>query len=323
MIVFESRKQRRALLRLERGEELVASLRKWAEEQKVKAAWVRGVGALEWAVLDRHDQARRAPEPPQRFDTPCELLTLEGHVSLEDGAPTPMLHATLARRTDNGVDLLGGRVVRAGVFGVELMIDVLADVRLERVEDEATGLAVWTGPSRPGAEAHRAAPTRAWVEPASEAPDDEGDEHDRDEPDDEDGGEAPAASSGGVSWADVAAVSASPEVDAPPKRRQKGRAKRARGAQPPTPAFEPPPMPSTADEPDDVYDDEPTPEKGDFIQHRQFGQCKVDREDGRGGLVIKLPSGVRKTIKLDYMEVGQPRMEGRKRVFPIRPRKKR
>lgn len=64
------------------------------------------------------------------------------------------------------------------------------------------------------------------------------------------------------------------------------------------------------------------PQKGDWIDHRQFGVCRVDREDEDGGLVIRLPSGVRKTIKLDYMEVGRPRAEPNRRVFPLRPRKR-
>ena len=58
------------------------------------------------------------------------------------------------------------------------------------------------------------------------------------------------------------------------------------------------------------------------MQHRQFGLCKVEKEDGSGGIVIKLQSGVRKTIKLAYLEVGSPRQEGGRRVFPIRPRKR-
>jgi hypothetical protein len=67
---------------------------------------------------------------------------------------------------------------------------------------------------------------------------------------------------------------------------------------------------------------EPQPEKGDFIEHRQFGLCRIDREDEDGGLIIRLPSGVRKVIKLDFMEVGQPRIEGTRRIFPVRPRRR-
>jgi hypothetical protein len=317
MIVFESRKARRVLVRLERGEELLASLAALAKEEKIRSAWIRGVGALEWVELDRHDQARRAPEPPQRFDTPCDVLTLEGHVATEDGEPTPVLFATLSRRTDNGVDVLGGRVVRAGVFAVELALEVFGDVRLERTADARTGLSLWAGPSRQGVKAKKTAePSRTWTRPpAAEAP--EAPENDE-EPAAEAAPSAPA-SSGGVTWADVAAVSAAPEVareEAPPPRSAARPGRTGRRAK--TPDFEPPPLPDEGAD----FTDEPTPEKGDFIQHRQFGLCRVDRHDGQGGVTIKLPSGVRKKIKLDYMEVGQPRMEGKKRVYPVRPRRR-
>jgi predicted DNA-binding protein with PD1-like motif len=69
--------------------------------------------------------------------------------------------------------------------------------------------------------------------------------------------------------------------------------------------------------------EEPVPQKGDFLDHRQFGTCRVDGEDEDGGLRIRLPSGVRKTIKLDVLEVLPPRHEGDKKIFPVRPRSRR
>ena len=68
--------------------------------------------------------------------------------------------------------------------------------------------------------------------------------------------------------------------------------------------------------------DEPIPQKGDFVDHRQFGLCRVEGEDEDGGLRIRLPSGVRKVIRLDFLEVLPPRHEGDRKVFPLRPRKR-
>ena len=126
-----------------------------------------------------------------------------------------------------------------------------------------------------------------------------------------------------MSWADVAAMSAEVEeseeealpvaAPAPPQRPRASE----------VPSYAPPPRPSKGlskgarSEPQAVW-----PSKGDFIQHRQFGLCKVEREDGQGGIVIKLESGIRKTIKLAYLEVGAPRTERGRRVFPIRPRRR-
>jgi predicted DNA-binding protein with PD1-like motif len=349
VIVFESKKQRRLVVRLERGEELVASVTRLAKEEKIGSAWVRGSGSLAWVELTRHDQRRRRSEPPQRFDSPCEVLALEG--SLSRGVP--VLHVALSRRTDNGVDALGGQLVSAEVFAMELLLECFEDVRLEREMDDATGLASWAGTSREGVRAEpraeppssRAAvtlpPTAASVVSASAAASsrvrrgdgtaagepvnrgltqarDEDDADDEEDPQEDALRGAPSSvpprsvqKSGGVSWADVAAVSAAPEVAYAPPRRERAE----------SPGARPPPIPDKRQMFSSELD-EPVPGRGDFVQHRQFGLCKIDREDKDGGLVIRLPSGVRKTIKLDFMEVGQPFDEGGRRVFPIRPRKK-
>ncbi|GAB5548227.1 MAG: hypothetical protein SangKO_079870 [Sandaracinaceae bacterium] len=324
MLVLESQSQRRLLVRLDQGEELLASLSKLAEEEGVSAAWVRGVGTLEWVELDRHDQGLRRAEPPQRFSAPCEILSLEGSLSGGDS----MLHGTLSRRTDNGVEVLGGRLAAARVFSVELYLECFDDVSLTREKDRATGLWLWQGEARGGAAApSRSAPSSAAParpEPATQTWTQEPDEDDDDYEDEEEEERSAAPSSGGgVSWADVAAVSAAPEVARPvarePEPAPRKRKKKKREA---PVGFKPPPLPEKRKTSEAEFMDEPIPEKGDFIQHRQFGLCKVEKEDGEGGIVIKLPSGVRKTIKLDYMEVGQPRMEGTRRVFPIRPRRR-
>lgn len=130
------------------------------------------------------------------------------------------------------------------------------------------------------------------VEPPPEVDDDLAEE---DEDDD-----APPPSPG-VSWADVARASAHVEPPAPPPTSRR--------------SHEPPPRLEAT-----VEHRGPAPDKGDFVQHVQFGLCKVERTDGRGGIVIKLPSGVRKKLRLDFMDVGRPRRDEGRRVFPVRPR---
>lgn len=305
MMTFESRKSRRVIVRLDRGEELCASLEALAKREGISAAWVRGIGSLAWVELDRHDQARQKAEPPQRFETPADILSLEGNLAMQDGAPRALLHATLARRTDNGVDVIGGRVRAGGVFSCELVVEHFADLVLARARDGATGLDLFEGgearPAEPRPiETRPIAPREREARPAQARPAPAASVAWTREPDEP---EEPAPR---VSWADVAAVSAAPPVIEEPPRRGRQEASRA-------PAL----RDAHHDDPDELQ-----PQRGDFIEHRQFGLCKIDREDEEGGLVIRLPSGVRKTIKLDFMEVGQPRMEGTRRIFPIRPRKR-
>ena len=81
------------------------------------------------------------------------------------------------------------------------------------------------------------------------------------------------------------------------------------------------PSRSRATEPD--YLDQPLPERGDHVSHRQFGLCKVERVDEEGALRVRLPSGQRKQIRLDPFVVEGPREDGAGRmVFDLIPRKK-
>jgi predicted DNA-binding protein with PD1-like motif len=280
VIVFESRKSRRIVLRLEPGEELVAAIESLAKRSQIRAAWVRGLGSLSSLELDRHDALRREPDPPRRIDGPCDLLALEGNVSLAGGTPIALLHVVVARASG---EVLGGRLRSANVFHAELVMECFDDVALTRAHDDATGLAVWIG--------------------ASDSPEAEEEEEEEER--------IPA-----VSWADVAAISAAPVVP------QKRAVQKQKPRSDPTPAFRPPPIPDKRRTSEEEYLETVLPERGDWIEHRQFGLCRVDREDDEGGLVIRLPSGIRKTIKLDYMDVGAPRHEGERRVFPVRPRRR-
>jgi len=293
--VVPSERQRRMLVRIEQGEDVVEALAALAEEQDVCAAWIRGVGSLESATLEH-----------TAVGEPCEILSLEGTVRWRKKEPQVRLRVALAPLSD-GARIVGGVLAEAAAVDVELLVECFDDVPLKHVR--AAGAV-------PRIEAVEA-PSRSLVEP-----DDDGDDDDWDEPyddaDDEDVEfDAPAPEPGGaVSWAQVAAVSAAAEEDriveqayakAAPKPERPGRAPRES-----TPA-----APKASERTMEVV-----PEKGDFVQHRQFGLCKIEKTDGRGGVKIKLPSGVRKTLRLDFMDVGRPRMEKGRRVFPVRPRKR-
>lgn len=121
----------------------------------------------------------------------------------------------------------------------------------------------------------------------------------------------------GPSWADAAAASQQAMTQPEPRR------KKRRKPQPQAPLFQPDPLPGQKQK-DLSYLDEPQPEPGDFVQHKQFGKCRVDRVGEDGGLVIKLPGGRRKAIKLTVLEVLDPTEDSQGRlVYPLVPRKKR
>lgn len=145
MIAGESAITRCVMGRVEAGEEVVAALRALARFEKIDAGFVRGQGAVLGAELARYDPGARAYVPAAAVDGPAELVSLQGSVSLEGGAPEPWLWAVLAPA---GGAPVAGRLVRAVAVHVELAIDVLDDGDLERRPDPATGLPLWRPPRR-------------------------------------------------------------------------------------------------------------------------------------------------------------------------------
>ncbi len=318
MIVFESRIARRFVGRLERGEEVIQTLAQLCEHERIRSAWIHGAGILEWVELTEWDVEREVWRAPRRIEGPLTVLSLEGSASIRNGPPWVQLHGMLSRQTGpSSVETLGGTLASARVYAIEFAIEVYDDVRLERDEDAQTGLSLFKGSSVRGVFARtREGKTSAPVTPPSRAPERvPEEEHVREE------ASVPAASMGadGISWAQAARASEEAErritAALPPAHKAPKPKEKPLGHLP----FIPDSRERTADL---SFLDEPVPLKGDYIDHRQFGVCRVDGEDEDGGLKIRLPSGVRKTIKLDFFEVLPPRHEGERKVFSLRPRKR-
>jgi predicted DNA-binding protein with PD1-like motif len=287
MLAQETRHVRRFVVRLEPGEDLAASLSRFAQADGYRAGWVKGRGLLEWAELASFDGEDRAFRSAKRIEGPL-TVAFEGALAMRLGEPTFELDGMVSREVDGVPHALGGRITQASALSVECVIEVFEDVRLERQEDATLGLPVWRSgeripgvaararavvaePSKPGTpkpaitpstpvRAAEPAPTTGLAKPEPTA----------DKP-------APL-----VSWAAVAAVSKNaPEPEA---------------------------------------NESSDPQRGDFVEHRQFGLCRVEGDDPDGGTRIRLPSGARKTLRLDVMEVLPPRREAGRVVYPIRPR---
>lgn len=323
MIVMESRHGRRFVVRIDRGEDVVASIKKLAQSERVRAAWVRGTGLCEWAEVTDWDPSREALRAPRHLAGPLALLACEGNVSMRLGEPYVELRAALSREGDTGLVVLGGQLVLAASLNVELVIDVFEDVRLDRDEERETGLSVWKGERTQGVVARplergtkamapgtsspsvREAPRAAAPPPATREAEPEEDH------------ETPAATAegGALGWADVARASSMAEASKPSRPAVIERKS-------PSPLVATVPVFDKPKERSDAEGDEPIPKKGDWVDHRQFGLCRVDGENVDGGLLIRLPSGMRKVVHLETLEALPPRYEGDRRIYPLRPRKR-
>jgi hypothetical protein len=135
----------RYLIRLDPGEEVVASLVAFAERHRVTAGWVTGIGSLDQAILGFLDP-KESVYLKRTFDERLEIGSLTGNIGLSEGQPFAHVHTVLAPR-----ELLAytghlheGRV---GVV-VELLVHRLEGV-LERRVDPATGFARLVLPGDP------------------------------------------------------------------------------------------------------------------------------------------------------------------------------
>lgn len=128
------------LLRLPKGQDLLAAVKAACDERGITKAQVQLIGALERASLSYYLQDERkyvGYELPEH----CEILCGAGNVSLKDGESFVHLHLTLSRA--DGSCLGGHAMPGCPIFAAEACIMPVGGEPLERGFDEATGLFLW------------------------------------------------------------------------------------------------------------------------------------------------------------------------------------
>ncbi len=124
------------LLRLDTGEEVFAALTRLAEDRRIDAASVSGIGSVHHAVLGYYDRetkeyVRRTIEPD------AEIVSLTGNIAVKEGRAFPHVHAVLGTRE---FQALAGHLFEATVAATcELTIRPLPGIVM-RKKDEKTGL---------------------------------------------------------------------------------------------------------------------------------------------------------------------------------------
>ncbi len=313
MIVFESNSVRRLLIRPERGDELVSVLSEAAEARRVGCARVMGWGVFEDVVLER--TSPQAPLERLELEGPALATSIVGTVGHEADATVAQVFLTV--QTSQGV--VSGRALSAVVVAGELFIDAFDDADPARIRDRVTGLVTFR--------AARGTPDfteQALSEPSAEAPKVEE--------------ASPAAPEGGGAWAAVAAASEGQEADVTPKpaRAPKGGRARRPGAgglrqrssrriareiqDAKVPAHKPKPLPQRQRAVDESFFEDPIPERGSYVDHPQLGRCFVIDEDRNGDLVLRLPGGGHRTLRLELMRVEGPEQQEVGSVYRVRPK---
>lgn len=130
------------VMRLDRGEEVIASIGALCEREGIQFGCVSAVGAVSEATLGYFDtNANRFCS--REYAGIYEIANLSGNISIHDGKPYLHIHAVLA---GEGGTAFGGHLSRAVVSATcEVFIRVL-DGRVGRSFSEEIGLNVITFP---------------------------------------------------------------------------------------------------------------------------------------------------------------------------------
>ncbi|MFP4662565.1 MAG: PPC domain-containing DNA-binding protein [Halanaerobiales bacterium] len=124
------------VLRLEKGEEIVSTLKNFCGENNVKLASVSGIGAVDNAEIGLFD-TKNKEYYSKKLSGDHEVTSLSGNVSTKDGEIYLHLHINLA---DEEYNTKGGHLSSAVISGTgELVIDIIDGI-VEREFNEEVGL---------------------------------------------------------------------------------------------------------------------------------------------------------------------------------------
>lgn len=124
-------------IRLERGEELIATLVDWCSHHQIHSGFLYGLGGVTSAELGYYELAEKKYHW-QKHDDVVEILSLQGTITKEDDDTARMhVHAALGTRE---MMVVGGHVKRLVVGGTAEIKLIPGDVDIEREDDADVGL---------------------------------------------------------------------------------------------------------------------------------------------------------------------------------------
>jgi len=124
------------MVRLDRGEPVIASLQEYLGRARILGGSVVGLGAIDEAEIGCYDPVRRVYDR-SRIPETRELLSLVGTISRLDGRPFLHAHVTLGA-PDHSV--VGGHLFEARVAITGEFVIQAAAIPSARLHDEETGM---------------------------------------------------------------------------------------------------------------------------------------------------------------------------------------
>nr|MBO4517567.1 DNA-binding protein [Clostridia bacterium] len=126
-------------LRLDKGDDIAASVYKVAEKEKVKAATVSGIGATDNFTVGVFDIGKKEYEK-FNFFTNHEINSLTGNITEKDGKPYIHLHITA---TGSSGKVVGGHLIKGVISLTGEIIITVFDGEITREFDGTLGINRW------------------------------------------------------------------------------------------------------------------------------------------------------------------------------------
>ena len=292
MHTVESRRGRRIVAHLGRGADLLDDLQRSLLRHGVSCAEVRAVGSLESVALTTYDRQARAWREPRRASGELEVVWLSGNAVLDaKGAPSLHLRASLCRETELGPQMIAGVVAHAVVFDLEVIIDAIDDVVIERRASAEHGLLCWNDLRLQDPAPDAVAPERPieWSDVIA----------------------ASDASTRAEPSGEGAPTHVSKPASAPASSPTPSLAVDGSGAVPVQSSADPQLAPGTG-----PIASAPRIGPGDLIEHPRFKRCTVQRIEGDYEFIhVALKNGRVVRLSLDVVELTQSGTDGGQRVF--------
>ena len=124
------------VIRMDRGEEIIQSLRLAAEKEGVRLASVEALGAVDDFTIGVFDTVEKQYHA-NHFTGAFEIVSLTGTVTTQDGKFYAHLHMSAGDREGK---VFGGHLNSATVSATCEMVVRVLDGRVERQFDEGVGL---------------------------------------------------------------------------------------------------------------------------------------------------------------------------------------
>ncbi len=124
------------LLRIDRGEEIIETVKKVAEKERIRLASVEALGAVDDFTVGVYDVAAKRYDS-KTFTGAFEIVSLVGTITEKDGAFYQHLHLSAGNKN---CEVFGGHLNRAVVsVTCEMVIRVLSGA-VDRAPDPETGI---------------------------------------------------------------------------------------------------------------------------------------------------------------------------------------